>query len=593
MAGRIPPQFIDEVLARTDIVELINGRVPLRKAGKDYQACCPFHDEKTPSFTVSRDKQFYHCFGCGAHGSAIGFLMEYGRMGFLDAVEDLARRAGLELPREAIEHQGPDLKPVFAVLAEAAAVYRRQLRDHQEAGRAIDYLKSRGLTGDVAARFGVGFAPPGWDILLRTLGDRVSARERLIEAGLVVEQDGKRYDRFRDRIMFPIRDQRGRVIGFGGRVLGDQKPKYLNSPETPVFHKGRELYGLYEAQQASRQIARLLVVEGYMDVIALAQYGIPYAVATLGTATTQDHLQRLLATTPEITFCFDGDRAGRAAAWKALEACLPLATGRQALRFLFLPDGEDPDTLVRKEGASAFEGRVRTAQPLSEFLFDQLSAQVDMDTIDGRVRLATLAEPLIARVPKGLLREMLSARLAALVGVAARGLSDTAKAAGRSQGSGRSPRGRPSRPPRQAPLTPLRLAVALILQYPGLAQAAAQVPDGWRRLNNPGIPLLASLLDSVATRPDISAGALIEHWRDTPEAQYLARLSSPDLLSHIPPEGVEPEFLGALAVLNAEAHASERQALLNRLSPSQWSEEDKRRLRAGLARDPGEPTDSA
>jgi DNA primase len=589
MAGRLPPQFIDEVLSRTDIVEVINSRVPLRKAGRDYQACCPFHDEKTPSFTVSREKQFYHCFGCGAHGSAIGFLMEYGRLGFLDAVEDLARRAGLELPSEATEHQGPDRKPLYAILAEAATLYRRQLREHPEAGQAIDYLKARGLTGEIAARFGVGFAPPGWDLLLRTLGDSVSARERLIEAGLVVEQDGKRYDRFRDRIMFPIRDRRGRVIGFGGRVLGDQKPKYLNSPETPVFHKGRELYGLHEAQQASRQLARLLVVEGYMDVIALAQYGIPYAVATLGTATTSDHLQRLLAAAPEITFCFDGDRAGREAAWKALETCLPLATGRQELRFLFLPDGEDPDTLVRKEGAAAFEGRVRIAQPLSEFLFEQLSAQVDMDSLDGRVRLAALAEPLIARVPEGLLREMLRARLAALVGIAARGLSGTAKAAAQPQNRLQSSRRRASRPSRQAPLTPLRLAVALILQYPGLSGAATQIPDDWRRLDSPGIPLLTALLDSVSNRPDITAGGLLERWRDTPEAPHLARLSNPGLLSHIPPDGVESEFLAAMAALNAEARIRERQSLLNRLSPSQWSEEDKRQLRAGLSRAPDEP----
>ena len=583
MAGRIPPQFIDEVLARTDIVEVISARVPLRKAGKDYQACCPFHDERTPSFTVSRDKQFYHCFGCGAHGSAIGFLMEHGRLGFIDAVEELARRAGLELPAEAAMHQGPDLQPLYAMLAEAASYYRRQLREHPEAGRAVAYLKARGLTGEVASRFGIGFAPPGWDLLLRALGAGASTRERLVEVGLVVEQDGKRYDRFRDRIMFPIRDRRGRVIGFGGRVLGDQKPKYLNSPETPVFHKGRELYGLYEAQQASRQLPRLLVVEGYMDVIALAQYGIPYAVATLGTATTADHVQRLLAAAPEITFCFDGDRAGRDAAWKALDTCLPLATGHQELRFLFLPDGEDPDTLIRKEGAAAFEGRIRTAQPLSELLFDHLRAQVDMDSIDGRVRLATLAEPLIARVPKGLLQEMLSARLAALVGIAARaGSAASAKA----QAGPPERRRRTLNASRQTPLTPVRLAVALILQDPGLAQTAAEVPDDWRRLDKPGIALLGALLDSVATRPDITSGALLERWRDSPSAPHLARLCNPDLLRHIPPDGAAPELAAALDALNAEARRTERQSLLNRLSPSQWSEEEKRRLRAGLLADP-------
>jgi DNA primase len=312
-------------------------------------------------------------------------------------------------------------------------------------------------------------------------------------------------------------------------------------------------------------------------------------VATLGTAATPDHLQRLLAAAPEVTFCFDGDRAGREAAWRALETCLSLATGRQELRFLFLPDGEDPDTLVRKEGTAAFEGRIRTAQPLSEFLFDHLSAQVDMDSLDGRVRLATLAEPLIARVPKGLLREMLSARLAALVGIAARGVSGTARAARQTQGRLWASRQRPPRQSRQAPLTPLRLAVALILQYPGLAPAASQIPNDWRRLDNPGIPLLGALLDSVGTRPDITAGALIERWRDTPEAPHLARLSNPDLLNHIPSAGIESEFLAALAALNAEVQVRERQLLLNRLSPSQWSEEDKRRLRAGLSRDPDEP----
>jgi DNA primase len=582
MASRIPPEFIDEVLARTDIVELINGRVPLRKAGRDYQACCPFHDEKTPSFTVSREKQFFHCFGCGAHGSAIGFLMDYERMGFLDAVEDLAQRAGLTLPVSEGEQQGPDLRPLFGLLTEAAALYRRQLRDHPQAGRAIDYLKGRGLTGEIAAHFGIGYAPPEWDLVLRRLGEGVSARERLIEVGLVVEQDGKRYDRFRDRIMFPIRDRRGRVIGFGGRVLGDQKPKYLNSPETPLFHKGRELYGFYEAQQASRQPRSILVVEGYMDVIALAQSGIPYAVATLGTATTPDHLQRLLTSAPGVTFAFDGDRAGRDAAWKALQTCLPRATGRQEIRFLFLPEGEDPDTLIRKEGADAFEGRVRTAMPLSEFLFDHLSAQVDMDSLDGRARLASLAEPFIAKVPQGLLREMLSARLAALVGVATRGLAPTAPRPGAA-------RPRFGRQPRQAPLTPLRLAIALLLQHPELAPAAVGVGDRWRTLDNPGTPLLAGLLDALAARPHLSAGALMERWRDTPDAAHLRRLADPALVGHIPAAGIEAEFAGALAALNSQATALERQSLLNRLSPSQWSEEEKRRLRAALIPAKGEP----
>jgi DNA primase len=586
MAGRIPPQFIDEVLARTDVVELINGRVPLRKAGKDYQACCPFHDEKTPSFTVSRDKQFYHCFGCGAHGSAIGFLMEYGRLGFLDAVEELARRAGLKLPTDGEWQQGPNYAPHYALLEEAAAFFRRQLREHPDAAGAVAYLKSRGLTGEVAARFGVGFAPPERDLMLLRFGDGASARERLIETGLVVGQDGKPHDRFRDRIMFPIRDRRGRVIGFGGRVLGDGKPKYLNSPETPLFRKGRELYGFYEAQQASRKIPRLLVVEGYMDVIALAQHDILYAVATLGTATTPDHLERLLTNVPAVTFCFDGDHAGRAAAWKALETCLPVVTGRQEIRFLFLPEGEDPDTLVRKEGRTAFEERVGTAKPFADFFVEHFKAQVDTETLDGMLRVRTLAEPFLAKVPSGRFRDMLAAYVTNLVPKASRDIAKPSVPAAQTT------QRRRARAPCQIPLTPLRLAVALVLQYPALASVANAQPDNWRRLDNPGIPLLTELLDSLATRPDITAGALLERWRDTPDAPHLARLSDPGLLSHIPPEGVEPELIDAVGALNSEWRARERKALLNRLSPAQWSEDDKRRLREGLNHDPGEPTAS-
>lgn len=400
MAGRIPSDFIDALLTRIDIVHLINSRVPLRKAGREYQACCPFHDEKTPSFTVSPQKQFYHCFGCGAHGSAIGFLMEYERQDFREAVEELAQQAGMQLPTdgEAV-HTGPDPRPLYDLLDQVATLYRRQLRQHPQAPRAVDYLKERGLTGEIAAGFGLGFAPPGWDFLLGTLGADAQVRERLLRSGLLIEQDGRCYDRFRDRIMFPIRDRRGRVIGFGGRVLGEGQPKYLNSPETPVFHKGRELYGFYEARQANRTLERLLVVEGYLDVIALAQFGITYAVATLGTATSAEHLRQLLRGAPELVFCFDGDRAGRDAAWKALETALPLATGRQQIGFLFLPEGEDPDTLIRRAGRDGFEQHLRTAAPLSDALFDRLAEQVDMSSLDGRARLATLAKPLLDKVP--------------------------------------------------------------------------------------------------------------------------------------------------------------------------------------------------
>ena len=576
MTGRVPPEFIDALLARTDVVDLINGRIPLRKAGKDYQACCPFHDEKTPSFTVSREKQFYHCFGCGAHGSAIGFLMEYEHQGFREAVEDLARQAGMEIPAgaEAIR-EGPDLRPLYALLGEAATLYRQELRQHPEARRAVDYLKGRGLSGEVAATFGLGFAPPGWDFVLGTLGGSAPARERLLQTGLLIEQDGKRYDRFRDRVMFPIRDRRGRVIGFGGRVLGDQKPKYLNSPETPVFHKGHELYGLYEAQQANRKLERLLVVEGYMDVIALTQFGISYAVATLGTATTPEHLQVLLRSAPELVFCFDGDRAGRAAAWKALETVLPLATGRQQIRFLFLPDGEDPDTLIRKEGNAGLELRLQDSTPLSEFLFDQLADQVDMSSLDGRARLATLAQPLVDKVPAGLFQDMLKDRLADLAGIARNRLDSETRAATR-------PVRRPRTTNRQ-PLTPLRLAIALLIQQPQLASSTRGLDDDWKQLEKPGIGLLIELLDLIAAYPEITTGALAERWRGREEGVYLRRLADPSLLADRPFDGQAAELRGAIGTLNKEAREAEGERLYNRTSPSQLSEEEKQRLRGLLS----------
>ncbi|MGE5152986.1 MAG: DNA primase, partial [Bdellovibrio bacteriovorus] len=504
MAGRIPPAFIDDLLARTDIVDLIGQRIALRRAGKDFQARCPFHDERTPSFTVSPDKQFYHCFGCGAHGSAIGFLIEHDRLSFREAVEELAQRAGLAIPSDGEPPRtGPDMGPLYQVLEQAAQLYRQQLRVHPEATRAVEYLKGRGLTGEIAARYGLGYAPSGWDFLLSRLGRDPSGRQRLSQAGLITDQDGRSYDRLRGRIVFPIRDRRGRVIGFGGRLLGDGKPKYLNSPETPVFHKGRELYGLYEVQKARRKLERVLVVEGYMDVIALAQFGIDYAVATLGTATTPDHLQLLMRSAPELCFCFDGDRAGREAAWKALQCALPLATGNQSLRFLFLPEGEDPDTLVRTEGREAFEQRIGRAQPLSERLFEHLSDQVDMISPDGRARLVTLAKPLIAQVPAGIYRDMLEQRLATLAGIAPR----SSRAAPRPRRGGVEAR-RPTRPSRVAQ------AIALLLDHPELAPRVAELGDDWRRLDNPGVAILAEILDCIAAYPAINKATLIERWRD-------------------------------------------------------------------------------
>ena len=539
MAGRIPEKFIDELLTRIDIVDVIDARVPLRKAGKDYKACCPFHEEKTPSFTVSQDKQFYHCFGCGVHGSAIGFLMEYEHMSFPEAVEDLAARAGVSVVRE---QQGGATTPSIAkdelailsdLLQQADRYYRRQLREHPAAQSAVDYLKGRGLSGTIAADFGLGFAPDGWDSLLRAIGTDDASQEAMVTAGLAVKKDkGGFYDRFRQRIMFPIHDYRGRLIGFGGRVLGKGEPKYLNSPETPLFHKGRELYGLYRARDALRRERRALVVEGYMDVVALAQFGIDYAVATLGTATTRDHLERLFRFTPEVVFCFDGDRAGREAAWRALENALPVMTeGRQA-SFLFLPDGEDPDSLVRKEGSVGFSARVAQGRSLPDYLFQTLGEQVDLSRLDGRARLVELARPLLSSLPAGILRQLMVNRLAEITHLAAENLSALmvpAEGARRplTETPLRGPVRRPAVAQRSAKGVPtlMQTAVALLLLHPHLAQ---QVPEfailPGQTIRGGGF--LADLVALLRARPELKTGFIIEHYRDSEYQPHLAKLAA-------------------------------------------------------------------
>lgn len=417
--SRIPDSFIQDLLARTDLVEVIDARVPLKKTGRNYSACCPFHNEKTPSFTVAPDKQFYYCFGCGAKGNAVGFLMEYEHLSFPEAVKQLADRAGVEVPRERPESaddraRKDHVQTLYDLLARADRFYRQQLKNAPERQSAVKYLKGRGLSGEIAARFGIGFAPPGFDNLISGLSLDERGLALALEAGLLVrrEDTGRTYDKFRDRIMFPIRDSRGRTLGFGGRVLGDSKPKYLNSPETPVFHKGRELYGLWEWRQSRDKSPQLFVVEGYMDVIALAQHGVANAVATLGTATTEDHAQKLFRQVDEVVFCFDGDDAGRRAAWRALESALAtLEDGKQA-RFLFLPDGEDPDTLVRQQGRETLLAMAAEAPSLSEFLFRHLEEGLDVRTVDGRARLARLALPFIGKVKGDFYRSLLRRELA-------------------------------------------------------------------------------------------------------------------------------------------------------------------------------------
>ena len=423
MAGLIPQSFIDDLLDRVDIVDVVDSRVKLKRSGKNYSACCPFHEEKTPSFTVSPEKQFYYCFGCGASGNALGFVMDYERLSFPEAVEQLARVTGLEVPREvqseAEAKREQEKKSIYSLLAKTDEFYQQQLRQHPSKHLAVNYLKNRGLDGKTAKAYGVGFAPPGWDNLLKALGQSDEDNHLLIEGGMLIhqEQEKKLYDRFRHRIMFPIRDTRGRVIGFGGRVLGDDKPKYLNSPETPVFHKGQELYGLYEARLAYRELPRLLVVEGYMDVVSLAQFGIGYGVATLGTACGPDHLDRAFKYTHEVVFCFDGDKAGRSAALRALDASLATMTDGRTVKFLFLPEGEDPDTLVRQIGPDKFERMIELAVPLEDYLFDAVAEGLNIRTMEGRASFSKRAAPLLDRLPKGVFRELMFDSLATRTGL--------------------------------------------------------------------------------------------------------------------------------------------------------------------------------
>lgn len=443
MAGLIPQSFIDDLLNRTDILDVVSSRIQLKKTGKNYSACCPFHKEKTPSFTVSPDKQFYYCFGCGAGGNALGFIMDHDQLDFVQAVEDLAKHAGMDVPREdgrrGSKPRQPTDSPLYPLLTAAADFYRQSLKSHPARKAAVEYLKGRGLTGEIARDFGLGFAPPGWDNLLKHLGGDNLQLKVMLDAGLLVENpdSGKRYDRFRDRVIFPIRDSRGRVIAFGGRVLGDDKPKYLNSPETPVFHKGQELYGLFEARKNNRDLDEIMVVEGYMDVIALAQQGIRNAVATLGTATSEEHIKRLFRIVPNILFCFDGDQAGRNAAWRALESALPNLQDGRKVRFLFLPEGEDPDSLVRAEGPDAFRARlVQQAQPLADYFFQQLTQEADPSTLEGKAHLATLAGPLLEKIPGNTLRLLMRQRLGEITGLSSDALNQIS--APRSSHSGHS-----------------------------------------------------------------------------------------------------------------------------------------------------------
>ena len=546
MAGRIPKSFIDDLVGRADIVEVVGARVTLKRAGSNYKGLCPFHGEKTPSFIVTPARGTYHCFGCSAHGTAIGFLMAYDNLEFPEAVEALAEMMGLEVPREStgVPERKDDNDELYALLREADQIYRAALRSSD---KAIAYLKKRGIDGPTAGRFGIGYAPDAWDTVLKQLGTSDARIGKLLQAGLVVANDsGRRYDRFRDRIMFPIRNSpRGQIIGFGGRVLDSGEPKYLNSPETPVFRKGHELYGLYEARQTPGRPKQIIVTEGYLDVASLVQYGIENAVATLGTATTAENLRRLTRLTDRILFCFDGDRAGRAAAWRALGTALPYGGGTLELKFLLLPEGDDPDSFVRTKGADAFRALAEKAAPLSDFLVNELSARVDMGSVDGRSRFQAIAKPLLKRLPEGTYRAAVMDAFA----TALRLKPDVLDALMSDD----------KEPPRAAERvmqggakrkTVVQKVINLALHYPA---AAARTGDSQRlaALNQPGADLLRRVFAAAAEITDGSTARVLETLRDDPDFQYLQRIVAE------PPLAIETEEEAAKELAASLDHLSE------------------------------------
>jgi DNA primase len=544
MAGRIPKSFIDELVGRADIVEVVGARVTLKRAGSNYKGLCPFHGEKTPSFIVTPSRGTYHCFGCSAHGTAIGFLMAYDNLEFPEAVEALAEMMGLEVPREntGIPEHKDDNEELYALLREADQIYRGALRSSD---KAIAYLKKRGIDGPTAGRFGIGYAPDAWDTVMRQLGTSEARVAKLLQAGLLSANDsGRRYDRFRDRIMFPIRSAKGHVIGFGGRVLDSGEPKYLNSPETPVFRKGHELYGLHEARQNPGRPKQISVVEGYLDVASLVQFGVEYAVATLGTAMTTENLRRLSRLTDRIVFCFDGDAAGRAAALRAMETALPFGGGNVDIRFLLLPEKDDPDTFVRSQGADAFRALAAGAVALPEFFVDELDKRVDFKSTGGRGRFDVSAKPMLKRLPEGSYREAILDALRARMNLSAdvfQKLMEDAPALVVQ---------RPTQVVGGKRKTVVQKVINLALHYP---KAAARTGDSERlaALNQPGADLLRRVFAAAAEITDGSTARVLETLRDDPDFQYLERIVAE------PPLAIETEEDAAKELAASLEHLSE------------------------------------
>ncbi|MCW8834273.1 MAG: DNA primase [Colwellia sp.] len=583
MAGRISRQFIDDLLARADIVELVDARVPLKKAGKNYQACCPFHNEKSPSFTVSHDKQFYHCFGCGEHGNAISFLMEFDRLDFVDAIEELASHCGVEVVREEnnatpaeqrrqqqIYQQKQD---DYELMNQVSRFFQQQLKVASDKATAIDYLKGRGLSGEVVKRFGIGYISDAWDGMMKVFSANGQANQQLVDLGMAIQGDKNRpYDRFRGRIMFPIRDKRGRVIGFGGRVLGDEKPKYLNSPETRIYHKGQELYGLFEAKQANKSLERLVVVEGYMDVVALAQHGVDYAVASLGTATTAEQLQTMFRTVKEVICCYDGDRAGRDAAWRAMENALPLIRDGFSLKFVFVPDGEDPDSLIRKQGQQAFEKVLDEAMPLSKFLFEHLMMQVDMNSLEGRAALVESFQPYLAKLPESILKDAIINDIANNFGTGSEQLLAKLNKRGNTDSAIKKTKA-------NTKVTPVRLAIALLLEHPHIVNSLEDI-SVLQPIDIPGVALLNQLLALCQQNPNIKTPQLLEYFRDTEQGKQLAKLMC--WQHHIEADAATDVFLDSIEKLLNNFVEQRAEILLQKARTGQMTKQEKQELQAIL-----------
>jgi DNA primase len=576
MSGLIPQHFINDLVSRVDIVDVLSKRIDLKKAGKEFKAVCPFHNDKNPSLTISPSKGFYHCFSCGAHGTALGFLMEYEHLSFVEAIESLASDLGLEVPYEKSSKPIKQNNDLFLMMEKLQKKFQDNLKNES---KAIKYLKERGIDGTTAKKFGIGYAKKGWRNILDEFGKNEKQINLLTSLGLIIKKsDNSYYDRFRDRIIFPIRDARGRFIGFGGRVFNDEQPKYLNSPETSLFHKGKELYGLYECQQSMRDIDKLIVVEGYMDVIGLSQNGVEYAVASMGTATTNDHFNRLFRLTDSIFFCFDGDDAGLKAAWRALEnSLIHLRDGRQ-IKFVFLPDGDDPDSYIANNGTSKFEKQLDSGKDLSDFLIDKISENIDLNSIDGKARMAERAKPFIGKIPDGIFKELIIDKLSASVGISSKKLTalisqvntkESMKPKTRSYTKMMSQRSSKTQP------SIIKKSIMLILNYP---EAAKNIKHhDFKDYKKPGIKILLKLIKTTQEESNINAASLIERWRDDDEGKHLAKLAI-NLFPDNPEFDASKELNDSLVQITKNFYSERINFLIKKQSKNELTEKDKNEL---------------